>query len=207
MLCTGLLLKKHHKLAHLPADFGVLDETDSQALVREILKDIKVVGKERFDLDRLLNLVQRTRAGEISGTRPLTSTRSLLRCSDRNTKNAWIYLGSSILRVYYSNLLNCLRVTRNLKKQIQAQYDQIMVDEFQDTNQVQMRLIHDLIDERRNITVVGDDDQSIYGWRGAEVKNILQFPQNYKPCRVIKLERNYRSQPAILNLANAVISK
>ncbi|MBK7961831.1 MAG: UvrD-helicase domain-containing protein [Bdellovibrionales bacterium] len=201
------LLKKHHKLAHLPADFGVLDQTDSQALVREILKDIKVVGKERYDLDRLLNLVQRTRAGENLRHEAVDEYTELAEMLGPKYENRLDLLGVVDFESLLLKPLELFKSHPEFKKQIQAQYDQIMVNEFQDTNQVQMRLIHDLMDERRNITVVGDDDQSIYGWRGAEVKNILQFPQNYKPCRVIKLERNYRSQPAILNLANAVISK
>ncbi|HSH37205.1 MAG TPA: UvrD-helicase domain-containing protein [Chthoniobacterales bacterium] len=81
----------------------------------------------------------------------------------------------------------------------------IMVDEFQDTNRLQFELVRLLVDERHNVAVVGDDDQSIYGWRGAEVANILEFEHHFPHPRIIKLEENYRSTNAILNTANSLI--
>jgi len=86
-------------------------------------------------------------------------------------------------------------------------WQQMMVDEFQDTNIGQMKLVQMLSQKNNNISVVGDDDQSIYGWRGAQIQNILDFPKKYKECLVVRLEKNYRSTSHILNLANNVISK
>ncbi|MFM8316490.1 MAG: ATP-dependent helicase, partial [Deltaproteobacteria bacterium] len=94
-----------------------------------------------------------------------------------------------------------------IKSTLQNRFTQVMVDEFQDTNLMQMKLIHLLTESHKNLTVVGDDDQSIYGWRGACIKNILDFPKSYGSCKVVRLEQNYRSSPAILEVANHIIAK
>ena len=86
-----------------------------------------------------------------------------------------------------------------------ARYRYVMVDEYQDTNAAQFRLVHGLTQEHRNLCVVGDDDQSIYGWRGAEISNLLDMEKHFPEVKVIKLEQNYRSTNTILNAANAII--
>jgi len=87
----------------------------------------------------------------------------------------------------------------------ERRFEFIMVDEFQDTNQLQMELIRKLARVHQNVCAVGDDDQSIYGWRGAQVSNILEFEQHFHHPAVIKLEQNYRSTNAILGAANSII--
>jgi superfamily I DNA/RNA helicase len=86
-----------------------------------------------------------------------------------------------------------------------AKYRYVMVDEYQDTNAAQFQLVHALTSEHRNLCVVGDDDQSIYGWRGAEVANLLDMEKHFPEIKVVKLEQNYRSTTTILNAANAII--
>src|SRR2546423_3427112 len=80
-----------------------------------------------------------------------------------------------------------------------------MVDEYQDTNAAQFKLAHLLTQEHRNLCVVGDDDQSIYGWRGAEIANLLDLEKHYPEVKIVKLEQNYRSTTTILSAANAII--
>lgn len=94
-----------------------------------------------------------------------------------------------------------------LRAKWRARFAHILVDEFQDTNTAQLDLIRLLVNERANLCVVGDDDQSIYGWRGACIENILDFEDHFPGAAVIKLEHNYRSSPAILNVANAAIEQ
>lgn len=92
-----------------------------------------------------------------------------------------------------------------LAKRTSGQYQYIMIDEYQDTNELQFRLLQKLCLTHNNLCVVGDDDQSIYGWRGANVRNILEFHQDFENTTVVKLEHNYRSSAAILEVANALI--
>jgi len=92
-----------------------------------------------------------------------------------------------------------------LAKQTSEKYQYIMIDEYQDTNELQFRLLKKLCSAHNNLCVVGDDDQSIYGWRGANVRNILEFHEDFSDTVVVKLEENYRSKSAILKVANELI--
>ncbi len=93
-----------------------------------------------------------------------------------------------------------------IAKDLSSKYQYIMVDEYQDTNELQLKLLHKLCATHKNICVVGDDDQSIYGWRGAHIRNILEFDQDFSDAKVFKLEHNYRSREPILKVANALIA-
>ena len=102
----------------------------------------------------------------------------------------------------------CVRLFVNfpdILKKYQELYKYILVDEYQDTNAVQFRFLYMLAGPHGNLCVVGDDDQSIYGWRGAEVRNILEFDKVFENVREIKLEGNYRSGKSILSIANRLI--
>jgi len=92
-----------------------------------------------------------------------------------------------------------------LAKRTSEQYQYIMIDEYQDTNELQFRLLKKLCSTHNNLCVVGDDDQSIYGWRGANVRNILEFHEDFEDTVVVKLEENYRSRASILKVANELI--
>lgn len=100
-----------------------------------------------------------------------------------------------------------LRDREDIRAKWQRRFTHLLIDEFQDTNRSQLELVRQLANEDSNVCVVGDDDQSIYAWRGAEVGNILEFEQNFPGATVVKLENNYRSRQPILEVANAVIAK
>lgn len=200
------ILRRNHQAAGLPQSFGVIDQGDSQSILRELMKDIKITGKDKFDLDKVLNILNSRR-----------TSKEKLQAFDEYHELAEMLLPKYIKKldvlgvVDFEGLLlkplQLLRENPEILDKLQNQIRYMMVDEFQDTNDVQMRLIDILVKSHRNLAVVGDDDQSIYGWRGAQISNILNFPKVYAPCEVIRLERNYRSSSPILDVANEVIKK
>ncbi len=101
--------------------------------------------------------------------------------------------------------LRLLRRDRETLEYLSDKFKYVLVDEFQDTNQVQYNIIKLLASAHGNLFAVGDDDQSIYGWRGAEIQNILAFDKDFPNAKIYKLERNYRSTKSILRLANCII--
>jgi DNA helicase II / ATP-dependent DNA helicase PcrA len=201
------ILRKHHRFVGLPAQFGVLDQSDAQAVIKDLMRNVRNSTKEKFDADKLLNIIHRLRAGKGLPVGELEEYHEMATVLHPLYEKELLRLG---VTDFEGLLLEPLRLFKNESEvlaKVQSQYTQIMVDEFQDTNKEQMKLIEELSRPHRNLTVVGDDDQSIYGWRGAEIQNILNFPKSFKPCEVIKLERNYRSSHSILDLGNAVIEK
>src|SRR5207302_7862173 len=110
----------------------------------------------------------------------------------------------------YDDLLlywNALAAHPRAGPKVAALFDHILVDEYQDTNDLQARILHGMRRENRNLTVVGDDAQAIYSFRSATVRNILEFPTRFPGARVVKLEQNYRSTPPLVDASNAVIAK
>lgn len=201
------ILRQNHKTLELPKYFGILDSSDTQALLKDILKGIKFADREGFDLDVLKK--------NLSDWRELGQKKS--RTDDEyDLATEWLLPRYSMRKrmlgvVDFDDLLllpvELFGKDEKLLKHMQNLFSQVMIDEFQDTNITQMKLIDHLVGKHQNITVVGDDDQSIYGWRGACVQNILDFPKRYKKCKVVRLEQNYRSTSSIINVANLVIKE
>lgn len=200
-------LKEHWKEAKLPAKFGVIDSSDAQAIIKDLLRDHKALEKEAFKIENLMAKIATFRVTNGKGD-----------AHDETIESAMAHvLAPKYVRrlrqlgvVDFEDLLlrplTMMRESDEIKNKLQGRYDFLMVDEFQDTNMIQMQMVDQLSAAHRNIAVVGDDDQSIYGWRGAEIRNILDFPKRYANCNVIRLERNYRSSTSILSLANAIIA-
>jgi DNA helicase-2/ATP-dependent DNA helicase PcrA len=200
-------LRRYHKYFDYPDNFGIIDQNDAFGILRELAKSLSIPGKGKFDFEQVYKLVLEYR---ILGRVTSAATDEYLSLSE------WIYpkyvkalkhLGVVDFEDLILKPIEILKTFPEVKKEIYQSTQFWMVDEFQDTNDLQMKLLHELVNpDSQNIAVVGDDDQAIYGFRGAMVKHILNFPKEFPGCRVIRLERNYRSTPAILNLANFVIS-
>lgn len=201
------LLRKNHRLVGLPAQFGILDQSDSQSVIKDLMRNIRNTTKDKFDTDKLLGLINDLRAGKKLSPDYLPEYHEMAEVLQPKYEVELKKLG---VTDFEGLLLEPLALFKNhpeVLSYIQTHFQQIMVDEFQDTNIEQMHLVDQLAAGHNNLCVVGDDDQSIYGWRGAEIQNILNFPKEHQGCHVVKLERNYRSSSTILNLGNAVIEK
>lgn len=201
------LLKKHAEAAGLHPRFSIVDGTDCQSILKDLMKDVRITGKDRYDMDRVLNKINDLRSGEARRHEATDEYDELAEALAPKFEKRLDLLGVVDFEGLLLKPLKLFEARPDLLEKVRKQFKQVMVDEFQDTNRLQMKLIHALVGDHLNLTVVGDDDQSIYGWRGAQVSNILNFPSGYKACKVVKLERNYRSSAAILELANQVIAK
>lgn len=200
------LLRKNHKLCGLPAQFGILDQSDSQAVLKDLAKNLRNTTKDKFDFSKVLELVNQLRAKKALPVE-LEEYHEMAMALMPGYEKELLRLGVVDFEGLLLEPLRLFQKHPEVLVNTQERFKQIMVDEFQDTNQEQMKLIRAISESHTNLSVVGDDDQSIYGWRGAEIQNILNFPKEFKNCQVIKLERNYRSSENILDLGNAVIAK
>ena len=206
LLCTfhkfGLLfLKFNIHLLNRQNNFVVIDTDDKKRIIKKINSELPTP------------LI----ASEIS------RYKNSLMTPDEAYKQAELYNYQQIAKVYeeYEKYLNennlvdfddlialtyrLLDENPELAMKTSQKYQYIMIDEYQDTNELQLKLIQKLCSSHTNICVVGDDDQSIYGWRGAHIRNIMEFDQDFKNAEVFKLEENYRSRTPILEVANALI--
>lgn len=208
--CVRILRREIEHLG-FKSGFTIYDEDDSKRLIKEIMKrhDIneKVISAKMFknNISRLKDkmisaeeyvpMAQETsEITDIKTAEVYTEYQSALKTANAVDFDDIIFLTVKL----FEDFPDVLRHYRNL-------YKYIMVDEYQDTNIAQYRLISLLAGDSGNLGVVGDDDQSIYRFRGATIENILSFEKQYKDCTVIRLEQNYRSTENILNAANAVI--
>ncbi len=201
------LLKQFHNLVGLPKHFGIIDGSDSKQILKELLKTHSSAAREAFDLDRLLNFINILRSGEEFAADADVDYADLARILAPKYEKRMNLLGVVDFEALLLKPIQLFRDHPDVLKRCQDAFRYVMVDEFQDTNSLQMQLIQQMVSSHQNIAVVGDDDQSIYGWRGANIRNILDFPKNYKPCKVVTLERNYRSSENIIRVANEIIKK
>lgn len=199
-LCVRIL-RQDIELLGYKRNFTIYTQSEQTGLMRRIIVKNAAKG-DKLDADTALGLISRQRnKGVMADESPDALINIVAKEYARQLKllNA---VDFDDLLILAEKLLRDYDVVRQRWK---SRYDQVMVDEFQDTNKLQMDLLRSLVGEHQNICVVGDDDQSIYGWRGAEISNILHFEQFFQNPTVVTLEENYRSTNPILNAANGVI--
>ena len=212
LLCTfhkfGLLfLKFHINELNRSNNFIIIDSDDKKKILKEIESEVQtaIVANE---ISKYKNMLLSVEAVMDSSKLDAQYTKTNYEKIAKAYKLYEEYLKSNNL-VDFDDLLcltyNILAKNPDLSDQISDRYKYIMVDEYQDTNDLQYKLLRQLCYNHQNLVVVGDDDQSIYGWRGARIENILNFKDQFNSVKLIKLETNYRSTPSILNAANELI--
>jgi len=204
----NIILRRHPEVIGFSHNFTIIDNEDSRNIIKDIINNLNIKNKKAFPSPSVIFSIN---------SYSKNSLIDLSSCIDSKYKQLWLFKNQIIeicsayeskkkkqnimdfddLLFYWNKLLD----NENIKRHYSRQFTNILVDEFQDTNKLQFDIIKKLSD-KNNIMVVGDDCQSIYSFRAAEIKNILEFPKNYQGCKEFQLIKNYRSTPEILNLIN-----
>ena len=203
------ILRKNPEIVGLKKQFTIIDTDDQLKLLKQVLSFHNIDDK-RWPAKNLSYVIQRWKD---KGLNPDNIDQH---GSDfANNKGAILYETyqkrlKTLNAADYGDLLlqnlNMFHIQPDIKNYYKNKFKFVLVDEYQDTNLCQYQWLQNIVNKNQNICVVGDDDQSIYSWRGAEVKNIFKFEKEYDKVKVIKLEKNYRSKANILNAANFLIS-
>ena len=205
------ILRNHGDVLGFKNGFSIYDESDKKALLKRIIKDLEI-DEKIYPVSYLASVISSCKEAEEGP-------------EDYIENNSMNFKAETVAKVYarymenlqqnnamdFDDLLwNAIKVfeaSEEVLSYYQRRFQYIMVDEYQDTNYLQYKLVHALAGKSHNLCVVGDDDQCIYQWRGADIRNILDFEKDFPETKVIKLEQNYRSDANILDLANSVIAK
>ena len=205
--CVKVLRRNIDRLGY-PKTFAIYDRSDQESLARTALREIRVPNTTLKPGD-LLYFISQWKSSSIrpkdAVNHAQTDKEHLAAIAYRRYQKSLITAGA----VDFDDLLLCTEQLftehDDIRQKEANKFDHLLIDEYQDTNQSQYRIIRALAEGHRNLCVVGDDDQSIYSWRGAEVKHILGFKKDWPDAKVILLEDNYRCTPAILELANRLV--
>ncbi|MBU1131027.1 ATP-dependent helicase [Patescibacteria group bacterium] len=210
------ILRKYAKQLGYQSNFSILDEEDSRDLIKVCIKEEGIDPKaRRFPSAAVLkDLISYSKNSQTSLTEVIELKHpkwleieeqiKLIAERYRHKKKVANAMDFDDLLI---NWLKLLRENQNIKDRLAAQFHYILVDEYQDTNYLQAEIINQLASVHNNVLVVGDDAQSIYSFRAADIGNILNFPKIFKEAAIFKLQTNYRSTPEILDVANEVIKK
>jgi DNA helicase-2/ATP-dependent DNA helicase PcrA len=202
------LLRRYGEAVGLRRDFVIYDDDDQRRLMTRVLADLGV-PERLFPVRQVLSVIDRAKNQGIDAARftPADYFDDVVGKAYRLYEDR---LAAANATDFGGLLLKALRLCEPdspVAPELDDRFDHVLVDEFQDTNSVQYRLVRFLSHRTGSITVVGDEDQSIYKWRGADIRNILDFERDHPGATVVKLEQNYRSTANILRAANAVIAR
>lgn len=204
------ILRNHGEVLGFKNGFSIYDESDKKALLKRIVKDLKI-DEKIYPVSYLGSVISSCKEAEEDP-------------DDYIENNSMNFKAETVAKVYARymedlqqnnamdfddllwNAVKLFEASSEVLSYYQERFKYIMVDEYQDTNYLQYKLIHALAERSHNLCVVGDDDQCIYQWRGADIRNILDFEKDFPETKVVKLEQNYRSDANILDLANSVIA-
>ncbi len=204
------ILRNHGDVLGFKNGFSIYDESDKKALLKRIVKDLKI-DEKIYPVSYLGSVISSCKEAEEDP-------------DDYIENNSMNFKAETVAKVYARymedlqqnnamdfddllwNAVKLFEASSEVLSYYQERFKYIMVDEYQDTNYLQYKLIHALAEKSHNLCVVGDDDQCIYQWRGADIRNILDFEKDFPETKVVKLEQNYRSDANILDLANSVIA-
>lgn len=207
-LCARILRREAHKIGY-ESTFTIYDEADQLSLIKKVMKELRI--DERTMQPRLLRrMISKYKNACIPHSELDGAGKSFF---EKEVINAYGQYQRELKQVMamdfddlLTNMVYLLRKHRDVLETYQNQFKYILVDEYQDTNLSQFYLVKLFAKEHQRIFVVGDDDQSIYSWRGAKIENILSFDREFPDTKVYKLEQNYRSSQTILDFANSIIS-
>ncbi len=202
------MLRPHADRLGYRAGFTIFDEDDSRSILKRALADLDL-DPRKHQVAGLLAAISKAKA-EARSPEDITGRKAADRVL-RVVYERYQALGRDANGMDFDdlllNLVHLLRADAEVLDEWRGRFGHVLVDEYQDTNRVQYELLRLLCDGHRNLAVVGDDDQSIYGFRGADVRNILDFERDFTDATVVKLEQNYRSTQAILDVAHSVICR
>lgn len=214
-ICTRLI-RPYAELLGYTRDFTIYDTTDSKSVIKAICKE-RGLDEKIYKPGAVQARISMAKNSGV-GPRAYAQNTNLLR-EDRELR---MYEFPAVYELYEArlkaanamdfddlliNMLRLMEVSPEVKQKYQQQFQYILVDEYQDTNYIQFLLVKQLAEPQNNICVVGDDAQSIYSFRGADIRNILNFQRVYPQAKLFKLEQNYRSTQNIVNAANSLIHK
>ncbi|MBI4412333.1 MAG: UvrD-helicase domain-containing protein [Deltaproteobacteria bacterium] len=204
------ILRRHAEALGYASDFTIYDDRDQLQLITRCLEELNI-NPQRLNPKAVAHRINQAKHNAVSVDKirpaefnPFESQVAAVYAhyQKKLKTNQAMDFGDLIL-----NVVLLFRQNPEVLQKYQNQFSHVMVDEYQDTNRCQYELIRLLTGERKNLCVVGDDDQSIYKFRGAEIRNILDFQKDYPEARVVRLEQNYRSTRRILGAASAVVAK